>query len=155
MPTWFTRYKSPIGELTLVKRYGALERLELGACATTGWQDDGRAFTAETEWLDSYFAGEAPTRRVPVDLSGTPFQVRVWSELEKIPHGTTTTYGAIARSMGRPKAVRAVGGANHRNPVAIIVPCHRVIGSGGALVGYGGGLPMKKWLLQHERASLR
>lgn len=101
--------------------------------------------------LEDYFKGVLHVFDIPLDLGGTPFQQAVWAELRRIPYGETVSYGEIARRIGRPKAVRAVGGANHRNPVAIIVPCHRVIGSDGRLVGYGGGLELKERLLEHER----
>lgn len=91
---------------------------------------------------------------IAVDLGGTPFQARVWAALRNIPLGATCSYGDIARAVGSATAVRAVGAANGANPVSIVVPCHRVIGSGGALHGYGGGLPRKQWLLQHEGALL-
>jgi len=103
-------------------------------------------------WLDAYFAGEnAAPPDVPLDLRGAPFELRVWSSLQTIPAGSTSSYGAVARAVGAPDASRAVGAANGANPVSIIVPCHRVIGSDGSLVGYGGGLEKKKWLLNHER----
>jgi len=104
-------------------------------------------------WLDAYFAGrESDTSGIPLDARGQPFEMLVWSALRQIPPGTTTTYGAIARQIGSPGAARAVGLANGGNPVAIIVPCHRVIGANGTLTGYGGGLDRKAWLLNHERA---
>jgi O-6-methylguanine DNA methyltransferase len=104
------------------------------------------------EWLRRYFAGEsADISRFELEMRGAPFEVRVWDALRRIPTGTTTTYGAIARELGSPSASRAVGMANGANPIAIIVPCHRVIGSNGTLTGYGGGLETKSWLLNHER----
>ena len=87
---------------------------------------------------------------MPLDLKGTPFQLSAWRALLQIPYGATSSYGGVAAAIGRPKAVRAVGGANHNNPVSLIVPCHRVIGSDGSLTGYGGGLHRKRWLLDHE-----
>jgi len=102
--------------------------------------------------LHSYFAGNLRQFHLPLDMSGTEFQKRVWSQLEKIPYGETRSYAQIAAAIGTPKSVRAVGAANGANPVAIVVPCHRVIGSGGKLTGYGGGLPLKKRLLQLEGA---
>ena len=103
-------------------------------------------------WLEAYFAGlEAGTSALPLDARGQPFEVLVWSALRQIPPGTTTTYGAIASEIGSPGAARAVGLANGANPIAIIVPCHRVIGANGTLTGYGGGLDRKAWLLNHER----
>jgi methylated-DNA-[protein]-cysteine S-methyltransferase len=100
--------------------------------------------------LEEYFRGERRVFEVKLDLGGTPFQKRVWAKLLEVPYGETTTYGALAAAVGSPAAFRAVGGANHRNPVSIIVPCHRVVGSDGRLTGYGGGLWRKEWLLRHE-----
>jgi O-6-methylguanine DNA methyltransferase len=100
--------------------------------------------------LRRYLAGDHVQFSCPLDLHGTPFQLAVWEELYCIPYGETRTYAEIARSIGRPAAVRAVGAANGANPIAIIVPCHRVIGTNGTLTGYGGGLPTKAWLLTLE-----
>ena len=108
------------------------------------------------EWLQRYFAGEsADISHLKLEMRGAPFELRVWEALRRIPAGTTTTYGAIAREVGSPDASRAVGMANGANPIAIIVPCHRVIGSNGTLTGYGGGLNTKSWLLSHERRWAR
>lgn len=104
--------------------------------------------------LRAYFAGTLRQFTLPLDLQGTEFQLRVWHQLLKIPYGKTCSYSEIAEGMGSPKAVRAVGAANGANPVAIVVPCHRVIGSSGKLVGYGGGLPLKQRLLQLEKGGL-
>ena len=103
-----------------------------------------------SEQLERYFAGELAQFTCPLDLHGTPFQLQVWNALTRIPYGETRTYTEIAQEIGHPSAVRAVGAANGANPVAIIVPCHRVIGSNGSLTGYGGGLPTKAWLLALE-----
>lgn len=103
--------------------------------------------------LRRYFAGEQVQFTCSLDLHGTPFQLAVWQELRHIPYGKTRSYGEIAQAIGHPTASRAVGAANGANPVAIIVPCHRVIGSNGALTGYGGGLPTKAWLLSLERGE--
>lgn len=104
------------------------------------------------EWLRAYFAGTSPDAdAIPLDMRGADFERRVWKALRTIPPGDTTSYGAIAKALGSPGASRAVGAANGANPIAIIVPCHRVIGSSGALTGYGGGLDRKTWLLDHER----
>jgi len=101
--------------------------------------------------LGNYFDGNvAVLDTMPVAFAGSSFQLKVWNALRKIPGGTTTSYGALAKKIGKPDAVRAVGLANGQNPVALIVPCHRVIGSDGSLTGYGGGLPRKRWLLEHE-----
>ena len=103
--------------------------------------------------LQRYFAGECVAFSCPLDLHGTPFQLAVWQALRTIPYGETRSYGEIAQQIGRPAASRAVGAANGANPVAIIVPCHRVIGSNGTLTGYGGGLPTKDWLLRLEKVG--
>ena len=104
--------------------------------------------------VEAYFAGRLSDFDVPIALQGTPFQQTVWQQLLTIPFGHTTSYQDVADAIGKPKAVRAVGAANGRNPVSIIVPCHRVIGSNGKLVGYGGGLWRKEWLLRHEKSLL-
>jgi O-6-methylguanine DNA methyltransferase len=104
------------------------------------------------EWLSAYFEGvNAEIGDLPLEMRGAPFELRVWDALRAIPPGTTTSYGAIAKSLDSAGASRAVGAANGANPVAIIVPCHRVIGSSGSLTGYGGGLDRKTWLIDHER----
>jgi methylated-DNA-[protein]-cysteine S-methyltransferase len=103
------------------------------------------------EQLDEYFAGERQEFDVPLKLEGTPFQRGVWRELARIPFGTTITYAELARRIGRPTASRAVGHANGRNPISILVPCHRVVGAGGQLTGYAGGVDKKRWLLERER----
>ena len=100
--------------------------------------------------LEEYFSGERKSFSIPVQMPGTPFQKKVWKELQRIPHGKTLSYGELAKKIGNPKACRAVGMANNRNQVSIIVPCHRVIGSDGKLVGYASGLSYKEWLLSHE-----
>ncbi len=102
--------------------------------------------------LRAYFAGQIRQFNLPLDLRGTQFQLRVWHELERIPYGETRSYSQIADAIGSPHAVRAVGAANGSNPIPIVVPCHRVIGANGKLVGYGGGLPLKKRLLELEGA---
>lgn len=106
-------------------------------------------------WLTRYFAGDAAEVDLPLDMRGAPFERRVWSALLEIPPGSTTSYGAIAKRLGSPGASRAVGLANGANPIAIIVPCHRVIGASGSLVGYGGGLARKTWLISHERSKVQ
>ena len=103
--------------------------------------------------LNEYFAGSRRAFDMPLDLQGTPFQKRVWQELLKIPFGTTISYKELALRLGDVKTIRAAGTANGANPVSIIVPCHRVIGSDGSLIGYGGGIWRKKWLLEHEKLS--
>jgi methylated-DNA-[protein]-cysteine S-methyltransferase len=109
-----------------------------------------------SDLIHRYFAGELDMiDAIPVATGGTPFQQKVWQELRNIPCGATTSYGELARRIGHPTAVRAVGAANGDNPVAVIVPCHRVIGSNGSLTGYGGGIERKRWLLDHERRPNR
>lgn len=105
--------------------------------------------------LEEYFAGTRTTFDLPLEPSGTDFQLSVWELLRKIPYGVTTSYGELARRLGDPKATRAVGAANGANPIPIIVPCHRVVGSKGELTGFGGGLDRKRWLLEHEGALMR
>ena len=113
--------------------------------------DETVIFGLTREWLAAYFEGAtADAAHIPLDLRGAPFELRVWAALGEIPAGATSTYGAIAKDLGSPGASRAVGAANGANPVGIIVPCHRVIGSSGTLTGYGGGLERKQWLLNHE-----
>ena len=115
------------------------------------WQrDDGRWATAVSQ-LTAYFAGELQTFDLPLAPKGTPFQQKVWAYLQTIPYGRTTTYGTIAEELGNPNGSRAVGVANGRNPIAIIIPCHRVVGSNGKLTGYAGGLHIKEALLSLER----
>ncbi len=104
--------------------------------------------------LDEYFAGSRHDFELPLDLQGTEFQVAAWNALADIPYGRTASYGQQAASIGRPKAVRAIGGANGRNPVAIVLPCHRIVGADGSLTGFGGGIEVKKWLLDHEQSIL-
>ncbi|MBI3791706.1 MAG: methylated-DNA--[protein]-cysteine S-methyltransferase [Gemmatimonadetes bacterium] len=103
--------------------------------------------------LDRYFAGRLRTFDLPLAPQGTDFQRRVWTALTQIPFGTTTSYGAVARTIGLPEAVRAVGAANGQNPIPVIIPCHRVIGANGTLTGFGGGLPRKRFLLALERGD--
>ena len=156
-----TTIDSPIGALTIAARGTRVCLLTFGRAPDARrtierWYpgdpiaeaaDPGGAVSA----LDSYFAGKlGALDGVEVEMNGTPFQRRVWEALRSIRAGTTTSYAAIARTIGSPSAVRAVGAANGANPVAVIVPCHRVIGSNGSLTGYGGGLERKRWLLAHE-----
>jgi methylated-DNA-[protein]-cysteine S-methyltransferase len=120
------------------------------------WKRDDALFEDARAQLIDYFAGRLTEFRLPIDrdaFGGTEFQRRVWRELEKIPYGATISYGVLAKRIGNPNAVRAVGLANGRNPISIIVPCHRVIGANGSLTGYGGGLERKRWLLDFEHAT--
>jgi len=111
-----------------------------------------QVITRTGEWLAAYFKGaSADLGDLPIEMHGAPFEQQVWRALLRIPAGETRSYGAVAKTVGSPNAARAVGAANGANPIAIIVPCHRVIGSSGSLTGYGGGLDRKSWLLDHER----
>jgi methylated-DNA-[protein]-cysteine S-methyltransferase len=120
--------------------------------STAGWVEDATAqpLAATRRQLSEYFAGSRRTFELPLRLEGTAFQQRVWRELTEIPYGETWSYGQLATRIGKPSASRAVGLANGRNPISILVPCHRVIGADGSLTGYGGGLERKQWLLAHE-----
>jgi methylated-DNA-[protein]-cysteine S-methyltransferase len=142
---------SAIGRLLLLGEDGALAALHMEPFAIpAGARPDAPAFREAEEQLGAYFAGELTEFDLPLAPHGTPFQLRVWDALTEIPYGTTTTYGAVAAAVGRPDAVRAVGACNGQNPIAVIVPCHRVIGADGSLVGYGGGLDRKRLLLELE-----
>jgi methylated-DNA-[protein]-cysteine S-methyltransferase len=146
---------SPLGPLLAVARDGALAELWMSPLPQheTAGPDDPRdraLLDRVAGQLSEYFAGTLTRFDLPLNLDGTPFQRRVWEELVRIPFGETTSYGELARRVGRPGSARAVGAANGQNPVSIIVPCHRVIGSSGRLTGYGGGLHRKAWLLDHE-----
>ena len=143
-------YHAPVGELVITYQDGAVIALKR-ADATALPEDAPNALTeAVCRQLDEYFAGSRTTFDFPPRLQGTPFQEKVWAALRDIPYGETRSYQQIAQAIGQPKACRAVGMANHRNPIYIVVPCHRVVGANGALTGYGGGLDMKKALLELE-----
>lgn len=145
--------ESPIGPLTLVASEAGLQRLAFGAHRPDGGVEapDHPLLVRTAAQLADYFAGARTAFDVPLDLTGTPFQKAVWALLREIPYGTTTSYGALAERLGGAGKSRAVGLANGQNPVAIIVPCHRVIGASGALTGFGGGLAVKAYLLHLER----
>ncbi|WP_323379318.1 methylated-DNA--[protein]-cysteine S-methyltransferase [Streptomyces durbertensis] len=150
---------SPIGPLTLVATEGVLSAVYMSEHrhrppVETFGRPDAAAFERVTAELAEYFAGERTEFSVPVRAAGTEFQRTVWAELRKIPYGRTITYGELAARIGRPSAARAVGAANGRNPVSVIVPCHRVVGGGGSLTGYAGGLARKERLLALERGQL-
>jgi methylated-DNA-[protein]-cysteine S-methyltransferase len=118
------------------------------------WKQSDASFSIVREQLAEYFAGSRQQFDVPLKVDGTPFQQRVWQELVRIPFGTTITYGQLAQRVGMPTGSRAVGNANGRNPISIIVPCHRVIGANGKLTGYAGGVEKKEWLLDWERGAV-
>ena len=148
--------RSPIGTLCLCAEDDQLVGLYLpDRPAPSGPRGRGGILARTAAQLTEYFAGERRDFDLALAPSGTEFQRTVWRALADIPFGTTCSYGDLARVVGRPSASRAVGAANGKNPIAIILPCHRVIGSSGELTGYGGGLPMKRWLLDHERGSVQ
>ena len=151
----YTRMDSPIGELVLTGDGRALRGLHMtrGRHPLTvepDWHEADHAFEEVRAQLADYFAGRRTSFDVPLALEGTTFQLEVWRGLLEIDYGETISYGELARRIGRPRAVRAVGLANGRNPIAVIVPCHRVIGANGTLTGYGGGLDNKRLLLDLE-----
>ncbi|AKH85547.1 cysteine methyltransferase [Streptomyces sp. CNQ-509] len=154
-----TTLDSPVGPLTLVAEDDSLTGLYMTdqrhrpAEETFGTPADpgDPPFAAAAAQLTAYFAGERTDFDLPLHLAGTPFQQRVWEQLRQIPYGETISYGELAERVGNPAASRAVGMANGRNPVGIIVPCHRVVGANGSLTGYGGGIDRKKQLLALER----
>ncbi|MFC4033725.1 methylated-DNA--[protein]-cysteine S-methyltransferase [Streptomyces polygonati] len=157
-----TSLDSPCGPLTLVARDGALaglymtdhrHRPDLETFGPYVAPGELPLFADVSEQLAAYFAGDRTTFDLRLTFAGTPFQQRVWSALSDIPYGETVSYGELAQILGQPGASRAVGLANGKNPISIIVPCHRVIGANGSLTGYGGGLHRKEWLLGFERGS--
>jgi methylated-DNA-[protein]-cysteine S-methyltransferase len=148
----YSQVDSPIGPLLVTGDGDAVTGLYMDREPERGRRDDA-AFAHARAQLGAYFAGELARFEIPLAARGTEFQRRVWHALGEIPYGETTTYGELAAAIGRPDACRAVGLANGRNPISIVVPCHRVIGSGGALTGYGGGIERKRWLLAHERGQ--
>jgi methylated-DNA-[protein]-cysteine S-methyltransferase len=153
----FAYSESPIGRLLLTSDGEALTGLYMEVSGRPppeleGWREDASAgpLAAAVGQLEEYFAGERRRFDLPLKFEGTDFQRRVWQNLTEIPYGETLSYGALAARVGNHKASRAVGLANGRNPIAVIVPCHRVIGADGTLTGFGGGLERKRWLLTHE-----
>ncbi len=144
------RLSTPIGELVLLGTPAGLTEIRFPHAARVDDASDGELPQAAAE-IEAYFAGKLREFTVPLAPVGTTFQHQVWRLLREIPFGATTTYGDLAQRLGNPNAARAVGLANGSNPLPIIVPCHRVIGSNGKLTGFAGGLPMKAWLLDWER----
>ncbi|WP_293307074.1 methylated-DNA--[protein]-cysteine S-methyltransferase [Mycolicibacterium sp.] len=156
MPLHYRTVESPVGPLTLAGEGSTLMHLRMTEQThepdRSGWAPAGPdAFSDVIEQLNAYFAGSLTEFDVELDLVGTEFQRRVWAALQTIPYGETRSYGEIAEQIGSPGASRAVGLANGRNPIAIIVPCHRVIGAAGSMTGYGGGIDRKKMLIALER----
>jgi methylated-DNA-[protein]-cysteine S-methyltransferase len=156
-------HATPIGRLLLVGEQDDARGVRLsgiymeqhrhGPAVDPSWAEDSLTFGDVARQLDEYFAGMRATFDLPLAPAGTPFQLRVWAELSRIPQGTTVTYGELARRVGHPGAARAVGAAVARNPISIVVPCHRVVGSDGTLTGYAGGVARKAFLLALERAA--
>jgi len=149
--------QSPVGPLRLYARAEALVGVYMSEQEVPDAVPDRstRVLAAAQQQLTEYFAGERTEFDLALAGAGTSFQQLVWRALSTIPFGTTWTYGELARAIGRPSASRAVGAANSKNPLGIIVPCHRVIGASGELTGYAGGMPAKKWLLAHEQGRAR
>jgi len=157
-------YDSPIGPLLIVEEDGYIIEISFMEADTrqkfrreerpAHQPNDATAASACIKELEAYFAGTLQKFTVPIKPNGTDFRKRVWEALMAIPYGKTISYKELAQNIGQPSASRAVGGANNNNPISIIVPCHRVIGANGALVGYGGGLDNKTFLLEHERNVL-
>ncbi len=157
---YYKSVDSPIGPLLLAADERGLRFLLFSGGRKTvepdpGWVADRGQLEEPVRQLNAYFAGKLRDFDVPLAPVGTPFQISVWDELQRIPYGETISYGELARRLGNPRAVRAVGLANGSNPIAVVIPCHRVIGSNGSLVGYGGGLPTKQALLALERGQPR
>jgi methylated-DNA-[protein]-cysteine S-methyltransferase len=155
--TYYTYIDTPVGKLMLAGcddhglRYIAFQCGKDAMAPKPEWKQSAAPFRAVERQLREYFQGKRTAFEIRLHPKGTPFQKAVWKALLDIPYGQTRSYGDIAKAVGRPNAVRAVGLANGRNPLPIIVPCHRVIGANGKLVGYGGGLPVKQALLDRER----
>lgn len=155
---WFDRFDTPIGEMTVAADDAGLRHVlfpdnKYPPAGREVWRRDACALRAPREQLMAYFAGELRTFELALAPAGTPFQKTVWTALAEIPFGRTWSYGELARHIGQDRAVRAVGAANGRNPLPVVLPCHRVIGADGSLTGFGGGLPLKKFLLEHEGAG--
>lgn len=153
--THYRTVDSPIGPLTLAGHGPVLTNLRMvdqtHEPSRADWSPDARAFDDVVAQLAAYFAGELTDFDIELELRGTEFQQRVWKALLTIPYGETRSYGEIAEQIGAPGSARAVGWANGHNPIAIVVPCHRVIGASGSLTGYGGGLDRKRTLLELEK----
>jgi methylated-DNA-[protein]-cysteine S-methyltransferase len=158
--TAFTQIESPVGPLLLAADDTGLRSISFingrhSVSPDPAWQEDPQPLQEPIRQLRAYFAGELETFDLPLAPQGTTFQLGVWRSLCEIPYGQTISYGELARRLGNPNASRAVGLANGSNPIPIVIPCHRVIGSNGKLTGYGGGLPIKEKLLALERRQLR
>ena len=158
--TTYSRFTSPIGTWLLVSDGESLtgvfpESHRAVPEVTDGWRRDDAFFAGVRDQLNEYFAGRLMDFKVRLAPKGTHFQRRVWDALREIPLGSTTSYGALATHLGNSTASRAVGAANGKNPISLIVPCHRVLGADGLLTGYAGGLELKRWLLDHASTTAR
>lgn len=157
MTAYYTVTPSPLGDLLLTSNGAAITGLytpqHRAFLSARKGKENAAPFAQAIDELHEYFAGKRTSFTLPLAPVGTPFQQQVWQALLRIPHGETLSYGALARLLGNPAASRAVGLANGKNPISIIVPCHRVIASNGKLTGYAGGLEAKAWLLAHEKGS--
>jgi methylated-DNA-[protein]-cysteine S-methyltransferase len=156
---YYTTFESPVGPLLLAGDSFALRQVSFSSSKCSApprpdWKLDKEPFAEVIRQLQAYFRGELKQFKLPLAMEGTEFQLRVWNALRTIPYGETISYAQLAERIGNPKAVRAVGLANGNNPIPIIVPCHRVIGSDGSLTGFGGGLSTKKKLLDLENKQL-
>lgn len=158
MKTYFRRWRSPVGELLLVSNGNALTRLHLKGAAHYPEVDESwiegeslEIFDTAITQLDEYFRGERKSFDLKIEMTGTDFQKKVWNQLRQIPFGETVSYKQLAERIGKPRAIRAVGQANGRNPISILVPCHRVLGANGTLTGYAGGLHSKNYLIALEK----
>ena len=154
MKMYTTYYKSPLGPVKIVGNQDSIVFLDFVEEERPGDADLPFCLKAGVKQIDEYFKGNRSKFLLNLDPAGTKFQRSVWRQLEKIPFGEVVSYGQIAEAIGNPRACRAVGNANGKNPISIIIPCHRVIGSDGRLTGYGGGLWRKEWLIKHERGRL-
>ena len=155
---WFDEFDTPIGVMTLAADEHGLRHVlfpdnKYPPARSGDWRRDAGALRDARGQLLDYFAGTRHAFDLPLAPVGTDFQVKVWTTLARIPLGRTWSYGELARHIGEPRAVRAVGAANGRNPLPVVLPCHRVIGADGSLTGFGGGLPLKMFLLDHEGAG--
>lgn len=152
--TYFSRYPSPVGDLMLVSDGMALTALTFGPPDPNWTQLENLSiFDCVRHWLDAYFAGSPIPADFPISPAGTAFQQRVWQLLPAIPYGETTTYGAVARQLGEKMSAQAVGQAVGKNPIAILIPCHRCLGAKGQMTGYAWGIGRKQWLLAHEEET--
>lgn len=151
---YLSYYESPIGILQINATEENITQVLFVASKTTHHSRITPILKQCEQQLDEYFGQERQEFELPIRPVGTPFQLSVWEELKKVPYGSTCSYQEIAKRIRNPRAVRAVGSANGKNPIAIIIPCHRIIGAHGQLVGYGGGLWRKEWLLRHEKNLL-